>query len=160
MLTVLAPKMAHAQMIDFEKISDFTYRGRSIETFKGTPCQVSIAKLEKNFMGRLEQIFELQLRSENGNSVTRKVSYMHHPVIKVKAPNVCNKETQACMWEFLVTPLVNKSSGPKKKTTHIQFESYVKDPFKFYLVSVYETGEATGKKVLQWDCGVKTVKKN
>lgn len=145
-------------MIDFEKIADFTYRGRSIETFKGRPCQVKVGALKKNFMGRLEQVLELQLMSESGNSVTQEVSYRYRPVVKAKAPTLCNKETQACMWELLVTPLVKTQTSKGKNTTHIQIESNTKDPHKPYLISVYETGEATGKKVIQWDCGIKSAR--
>lgn len=147
-------------MIDFEKIADFTYRGRSVETFKGQPCQVKIGELQKNFMGRLEQIFELQLTSENGKSVTKQVAYRYRPVVRANAPTLCNKETKACLWELLVTPLVKTPSTKGKRTTHIQVESNIEDPHKPYLISVYETGEATGKKVIQWDCGVKTARKN
>ncbi|NCN39683.1 hypothetical protein GW916_00380 [bacterium] len=150
-----------AQLLNLSTVSGIEYQGVS-ETLGGKPCIVRSSFLEKNFMGRLTQSFELLTLETDGRSVERRHVLQLNPITRDKAPITCDKKSKACLWEFVVSKALadEASSGSKgdKEFYYLVFESYLKNPEQFYLVSLLKAGSATGARRLHWDCVVRKFK--
>ncbi len=149
-----------AQLLNLSSVSSYEYQGKS-EVLGHKPCIVKSTSLEKNFMGRLTQNIELMTLESDGRSVKRRHVLKLNPITRDKAPLTCNKKSKACLWEFIVSQLNVESSNKEnaKEFYYLTLESYLKDPEKFYLVTLLKAGSATGARRIHWDCVISKIRK-
>ena len=148
-----------AQQLDLGALSlrASGYLGNSEETYKKHPCRFVAKPLEKNFLGRLEQLYELLVLEKDGRSIMRRQLVRLNPKTRVLSPDTCNRRTKECTWDVLVTEMETQNKESRDiEVLSLQVEAAFDSPEEMYDVRLYKQGSATGKKRLHWDCSIPT----